>query len=217
MSHFYTELLQATQQQRFELQQIEALQRGASGEISLTTYQAFLVQAYHHVKHTTPLLMACGSRIPHNKEWVRDALAEYIAEELGHQEWILNDLKATDVDPEKIRYSQPNMATELMIAYAYDTVSRNNPMGFFGMVLVLEGTSIALATTAAKKIKTNLNLPDSAFSYLTSHGSLDIEHMGFYESLMNRVEDKTDQKAIIHAAKMFYQLYGNIFRSIPLD
>jgi len=217
MTHFYTDLLQATQKERYELQHIEALQKGAIGEISLSTYQEFLTQAYHHVKHTIPLLMACGSRISHRQEWVRDAIAEYIEEELGHQEWILNDLRETGVDPETVRHGKPSLATELMVAYAYDCIHRNNPLSFFGMVLVLEGTSIALATSAAEKIKVKLELPDSAFSYLTSHGALDIEHMGFYESLMNKVTNENDQQAIVHAAKVFYKLYGDIFRAIPLN
>ena len=75
---------------------------------------------------------------------------------------------------------------------------------------------IALATNAAQTLQEKLNLPDSAFSYLTSHGSLDIEHMGFYESLMNKVTDEDDQKIIIHTAKIFYKLYGDIFRSISI-
>jgi len=216
MNHFYTDLLLATQQERYELQKIEALQKGVSGNISLPTYQAFLTEAFHHVKHTTPLLMACGSRIAHNQEWVREAIATYIEEELGHQEWILNDLKATGLDPETVRHGKPSVATELMVAYAYDSIYRTNPISFFGMVLVLEGTSIALASGAAEKIKANLNLPDSALTYLTSHGALDIEHIGFYESLMNKITFKKDQQAIVHAAKVFYKLYGDIFRSIPL-
>lgn len=31
------------------------------GNISKDIYIAFLTQAYHHVKHTVPLLMACGA------------------------------------------------------------------------------------------------------------------------------------------------------------
>lgn len=216
VTDFFNTLMASTEYERNDLQQIETLQKGSTGDISLQTYQAFLTQAYHHVRHTTPLLMACGSRIPQAKEWLRNALAEYIEEELGHQEWILNDINATGMNAEQVRYGQPSQATELMIAYAYDMIMRINPIGFFGMVLVLEGTSIALATNAAEKIQKNLNLPDSAFSYLTSHGSLDIEHMGFYESLMNKITDEDDQKIIIHAAKMFYKLYGDIFRSIPV-
>jgi pyrroloquinoline quinone (PQQ) biosynthesis protein C len=216
MSKFFDTLMAETEQERQRFLQIETLQKGSKGDILLSTYQSFLKQAYHHVKHTTPLLMACGSRIPAEKEWLRNAIAEYIEEELGHQEWILNDLAATGIDPEQVRYAKPHYTTELMVAYAYDTITRINPVAFFGMVLVLEGTSIALATNAAAVIQKNLNLPDAAFSYLTSHGSLDIEHMGFYETLMNKIIDPDDQSAIIHAANMFYQLYGDIFRSIPL-
>lgn len=217
MSSFFNRLMAQTEQERQQLQQIEALQRGSIGDISLSTYQAFLTQAYHHVKHTTPLLMTCGGLIPHSKEWLRNAIAEYIEEELGHQEWILNDIAATGGDAEAVRNGQPHFTTELMVAYAYDSITRINPVCFFGMVLVLEGTSIALATNAAQKIQQNLKLPDKAFSYLSSHGSLDIEHMGFYEKLMNQITDAEDQQVIIHAAKMFYKLYGDIFRALPLD
>jgi len=195
---------------------IEQLQRGARGDIPLSAYVAFLNEAYHHVKHTTPLLMACGSRLPSRKEWLRNAIARYIEEEVGHQEWILNDLEACGVDKEAVRNGRPGQATELMVSYAYDSISRRNPVSFFGMVLVLEGTSINLATHAAEAIRNRLELPKKAFSYLSSHGSLDIEHMGFFEDLMNRVDDEGDQQAIIHMAGMMYKLYGDVFRSIPL-
>jgi len=217
VSNFFDLLISSTEDARNEFQNIETLQKGSVGDISLQSYQQFLIQAYHHVKHTTPLLMACGSRIPHQKEWLRNAVAEYIEEELGHQEWILKDIAATGLDAELVRNGKPYQSTEIMVAYAYDMIMRINPVGFFGMVLVLEGTSIALASNAAKKLQDNLNLPDSAFSYLTSHGSLDIEHMEFYEKLMNKVTDIEDQNAIIHAANMFYKLYGDIFRSISLS
>jgi pyrroloquinoline quinone (PQQ) biosynthesis protein C len=217
MKKFFEQLQTETQSSRQSFLGIEQLARGARGEISRETYVAFLVQAYHHVKHTVPLLMSCGSRIPMEKEWLRVAIAEYIDEETGHQEWILNDIKACGVDPEPHRYGTPNPETELMVSYAYDTISRGNPVGFFGMVLVLEGTSIQLATNAAQTIQSSLRLPDSAFSYLSSHGSLDLEHMKFYESLVNRLDDDADKAAIIHMANMMYRLYGDVFRSLPLD
>ena len=217
MSHFFDQLQIETQPARDQFMQIEQLVRGASGDIPLTAYMAYLVQAYHHVKHTVPLLMACGSRLPVEKEWLRAAIAEYIEEENGHQEWILNDIKACGGDPEAHRYGMPNPATELMVSYAYDTIQRGNPVGFFGMVLVLEGTSVQLATHAAETMRESLSLPASAFSYLSSHGSLDVSHMDFFRSLMSRLEDKDDQQAVIHMANMMYRLYGDVFRSIPLN
>lgn len=214
--NFYKELVVATEQERTVLLSVPQLQAGAKGEISLETYIAFLTQAYHHVKHTVPLLMACGSRLPLEPRWLLDAIAEYIDEEKGHEEWILNDIAACGGNAEAVRRGLPAAETELMVAYAYDTINRRNPIAFFGMVLVLEGTSIAVATNAAKALQTNLKLPNTAFSYLTSHGALDIEHMGFFEGLMNKVERAEDQSAIIHCAKMMYRLYGNIFRGLPM-
>lgn len=212
---FFAVLQAATEQERNELLAIPFIQAGARGDLSLQSYIAFLTQAYHHVKHTTPLLMACGARLPGSKEWLRNAVAEYIEEELGHQEWILNDIKACGGDAERVRHERPGMAAELMVAYAYDTINRGNPIAFFGMVQVLEGTSISVATQAADALRERLDLPKEAFSYLYSHGALDIKHVDYFESLMKRVEDAQDQAAIIHCAKVMYKLYGDVFRGLP--
>lgn len=213
---FYNQLQAATESERQSLLGAPVIQQTLNGNVALDTYLAFLTEAYHHVKHTVPLLMSCGGRLPERANWLRTAVAEYIEEEIGHEEWILNDITASGGDAEAVRNGPPGMATELMVAYAYDTIQRGNPVGFFGMVLVLEGTSIALATRAAEITRTTLGLPKKAFSYLESHGSLDLEHMQFFEKLMNRVTDAGDRHVLIHAAKVFYHLYGNIFRSLPL-
>ncbi|MCW4631092.1 MULTISPECIES: TenA family transcriptional regulator [Marinomonas] len=210
----YQRLQQETLAERQYLVTSPIIQRCFHGQITLENYVDFLTQAYHHVKHTVPLLMAVGSRLPEEKEWLREAVGEYIEEEMGHQEWILNDIAACGADKEAVRKSQPASATELMVAYAYDTINRINPLRFFGMVFVLEGTSIALADNAAEQIKNKLDLPANAFSYLRSHGSLDQEHIVFFENLMNKITDKNEQDQIIHSAKMFFKLYANIFREL---
>ncbi len=211
---FFETLQEETRAEREQLLSAPIIVNALQGKITLEEYAAFLSQAYHHVKHTVPLLMAVGSRLGEENEWLREAVAEYIEEELGHQEWILNDIAACGFDKEAVRNSRPAFATELMVSYAYDTVQRINPLGFFGMVHVLEGTSISVADQAADIIRAALNLPKKAFSYLYSHGSLDIEHVKFFESLMNRIEDPAEQAQIIHSAKAFYRLYGDIFRSL---
>jgi pyrroloquinoline quinone (PQQ) biosynthesis protein C len=217
MTDFYEHLLAETGPERNALLSIPFIQHGWKGELSLSSYLAFLGQAYHHVKHTTPLLMACGSRVPHSKEWLRDAMAEYVAEEVGHQEWILNDIAACGGDAQAVRDAKPGLAAELMVACAYHTIDRGNPVGFLGMVLVLEGTSVHVASEAAVRLQENLNLPRQAFSYLTSHGSLDVSHLDYYRKLVNRLDDPADQDAVIHWAKRFYHLYGEVFRTLPLS
>jgi len=211
---FYQQLQAATEKERQALIGTEMIQRTFNGDIAVDDYVRFLGQAFHHVKHTVPLLMSVGARLGDDKEWLRSAVAEYIEEEIGHQEWVLNDIAACGFDKEAVRQSTPHFETELMVSYAYDLVNRVNPVGFFGMVLVLEGTSVNLADSAADRIKTVLALPERAFSYLRSHGSLDQEHIKFLENLMNRFEDPDDQQLIIHAARSFYRLYRGVFESI---
>lgn len=211
---FFDLLNEQTKIQRQQLLAAPIIGRALAGQISLGEYVEFLAQAYHHVKHTVPLLMATGARLPESHEWLRMAVAEYIEEEAGHQEWILNDIAACGFDSEAVRKSQPLLATELMVSYAWDTVSRVNPVGFFGMVHVLEGTSITIADRAADTIRHSLGLPKKAFSYLYSHGALDLDHVKFFEGLMNRIGDTSDQAQIVHSAQVFFTLYGNIFRSL---
>lgn len=211
---FYQKLIASTQEQQMSLLSAPIIQRCFQGDFELDDYLSFLLQAYHHVKHTVPLLMNVGARLPEEKEWLRTAMGEYIEEEMGHQEWILNDIAVCGYDKEVARTLPPLAATELMVAYAYDTINRINPLGFFGMVHVLEGTSINIADKAADVIREKLNLPRKAFSYLYSHGSLDQEHVKFFENLMNKITDDREQQLIIHCAKMFYKLYGDIFRSL---
>lgn len=210
----YERLVQETETSRNAFLSIPVLQRALRGEVSHEEYLAFLGQAYHHVSHTVPLLMGFGYHLPERLQWLQGAVAEYIDEEKGHEEWILDDIRACGGDADAVRQARPLAATELMVAYAHDIVQRRNPIGFFGMVFVLEGTSAQLATRAAGAIQQQLGLPNGAFRYLTSHGSLDLEHVSFYEQLVNRLDDEADQDALIHAANMFYRLYGDIFRSV---
>ena len=214
---FYQSLLEQTQAERDYLLGAPIIQQAMTGQVALHSYIAFLTEAYHHVKHTVPLLMACGARLPERLEWLREAIAEYIEEETGHQEWVLNDIAACGADKEAVRHGTPRMPTELMVAYVYDRIARHNPVGFFGMVNVLEGTSIALATQAAGIIQDKLRLPSQAFSYLNSHGSLDLQHIELFKKLMNRLDNDDDKAAVVHTAKVVYRLYGDMFRSLPLS
>jgi len=213
---FHEQLLQQSADARQGLLSTPIIQGCLRGEVSLPSYLAFLREAYHHVRHTVPLLRATKAALPARHDWLRAPLDEYIDEESGHDEWILDDIAACGADADAVRHGRPGHATEVMVAYAYDTIARGNPLGFFGMVHVLEGTSVSLALMAADAIQRPLALPDAAFSYLRSHGTLDVEHTAHFAHLMDRIDDPRDQADIVHAARAFFRLYGDVFRSLPL-
>ncbi|NMG36544.1 biliverdin-producing heme oxygenase [Azoarcus sp. TTM-91] len=214
---FYADLQRLTEHERGHLLQAPILAEAMAGKATRAQYRAFLAEAYHHVRHTVPLLMACGSRLPTRLDWLREAVVHYVQEEVGHEKWILDDIRAAGGDADTVRDGRPRLATELMVAYAYDTIQRNNPVSFFGMVFVLEGTSVRIATNLASVLQRSLDLPASAFSYLSSHGSLDLEHIDHFGRLMNRLEDAADRAAVVHAAKVFFRLYGDVIRSVGVE
>lgn len=214
---FYNTLVKETQKAREELYTVPQLLDGLAGNISRDTYIAYLTEAYHHVSHTVRFLMAMGARLPEQKKFLHHAIAEYIEEEVGHEEWILNDIEAAGGDKEKARSSNPNLETQLLVAYNYDYIARKNPVGFLGMVFMLESTSTQIANKGADAVKQKLQLPKKAFSYLYSHGELDIGHMKFFEETVNKITDPADQAAIIEVAQNTFRLFAGVLRAIPHD
>jgi long-chain acyl-CoA synthetase len=212
---FYEKLARETQAHRNVLYSVPQLVDALNGKINRETYIGYLTQAYHHVKHTVPFLMAMGARLPENKSWLLPSIAEYIEEEIGHEEWILNDIAAAGGDVAAARRSKPHRETELLIAYNYDYIARRNPVGFLGMVYMLESTSTEIATAGADSLKTALGLPKSAFTYLYSHGSLDVEHLEFFKKTVNKVDDPADQQAILDVAQITFLLFADVMKSIP--
>ncbi len=213
---FFDRLVMQTAEARGRLQAVPQLQAGLKGQIGLSTYLAYLAQAYHHVRHTVPLMQAARAGLADRLDLVA-ALDDYIAEETGHEHWILDDIRAAGGDPDAVAASTPAPETAAMVEHAYRTIREGNPVAFFGMVFVLEGTSIALAQQGAEAVRSSLGLPPEAFRYLTSHGALDQEHMRFFERLVNRLDDPADQLAILAMANRIFDLFAAIFAGIPME
>jgi pyrroloquinoline quinone (PQQ) biosynthesis protein C len=211
---FNEQLALQTQAERHSLVTAPIIDRALAGRITVEEYIAFLTQAFHHVRHTVPLLMAVGARLPDRLAWLRKEIIHYTEEEEGHDQWILNDIRAAGGDAEIAARSDPAAPTDAMVGYAYDTAMRRNPVGFFGMVFVLEGTSVALALNAAERVQQSLQLPSRAMTYLRSHGQLDQEHIHHLAGILNRLDQVEDRDAVTQCARVMFRLYGNVFREL---
>ena len=211
---FHDELALQTAGERKRLVTAPIIGRTLAGSITREEYIAFLTQAFHHVRHTVSLMMAVGARLPDRLAWLRKELVHYAEEEDGHEQWILSDIAAAGGDATRAQSSTPSWATDAMVGYAYDTVMRRNPVGFFGMVFVLEGTSVSLALNAADQIQRSLSLPAKALTYLRSHGQLDQEHIHHLSGILDRLDDAEDRRAVVQCARVMFTLYGNVFREL---
>jgi pyrroloquinoline quinone (PQQ) biosynthesis protein C len=181
-----------------------------NGGVNLDMYVDFLMQAYHHVKHTYPLLALASSRT--NDKDYQAALLSYMNDERGHEEWVLDDIEKLTGSR---RLVPPQIPCQVMVGYAYYAIEHVSPYTLMGSVYVLEGISVILASTAAASIKSSLNINNNdGFSYLISHGALDIEHVKFFEKTINQIAGEENKEHIVASAKVFYKLYGDIFRDI---
>ena len=210
---FYDRLIAETEKERIGFTSIplirEAVRSGASREV----YVDFLIQAYHHVKHTFTELAFAASRT--TDERYQDALFEYMEEERGHEKWILNDIEAMGGNAASVRDGTPGIACQVMVGYTYYAIEWVSPYAMLGSVHVLEGMSTLLADKAADAIQRALGRRDKeGFSYLRSHGALDIEHVAFFKTLVNGLTDATTQKIVIESSKVFYRLYGDIYHEL---
>jgi pyrroloquinoline quinone (PQQ) biosynthesis protein C len=213
----YDDLIRDTAREREFLLSAPVIARCLAGDVDRDLYIRFLTQAYHHVRHTVPLLNAVSERLPERHAWLRAELAQYVAEEQGHDEWILDDIAEAGGDREAAAAAEPAVPTAAMVAFAWGTVLRGNPVGFFGMVHVLEGTSVSLAIRAADSIQSALRLPARAFTYLRSHGELDKEHVQHLRSILERLTDARDGAVVTRCATGIYWLYGHVFRALDDD
>ena len=208
---FHEYLKNTTEDDRKFLLLAPGIQQALTGQISRPRYLAFLTQAWHHVRETVPLMMGAGARLPRRLDWLRAEMIHYAEEEVGHDDWILSDIHHAGGDSVAAAASRPNITTDAMIAQAWDVVSRRNPVGFFGMVYVLEGTSVALALQAADRIQSTLALPNNAMTYLRSHGALDQEHMHHLAGILDRLDLQEDRDAVVDCARSIFWLYGWMF------
>lgn len=217
---FYQILQAETEAARQAFFSTPMLLDAAENGVEAGLYINYLTQAYHHVRQTCPLLAAALGRCGSNDAVLRDALIEYIDDEKGHEKWILNDIRAIggqEAVDRAISY-EGDQAVRVMVGYVYYAIDRISPYAMLGMVHVLEGTSVDIASLAADSIAKRLGIPTTkGFSYLTSHGTVDLEHVQFFERLVNQIDDKCQQEIIIDTARITYQLWGNMFSNLVDD
>lgn len=212
----YDRLLAETHPQKAAFLRLPLIQEAVAKGVGRPLYLAYLAEAYHHVKETCPLLGRALSRCGEADRPLREALIDYIAEERGHEAWILEDIAALGGDPDKVVADGPSPAVEAMVGYVANAIDRHGPYAMLGMVHVLEGLSVDLAEIAAGSIARTLAVDPSkgGFSYLTSHGAVDQEHVRFFADLLDKVDRPADQDRIIRTAIVVYGLFGAIFQGL---
>lgn len=182
-------------------------------------YAAFLVQTYHYVKWTTPLLALAGARM--RRDGVHPPLASLLLrkseEEHGHERWVLADLKALGWDEAEVERVEPSPAVAAYVAWNRFTAESGSPTAFLGTAYVLESLSVRRAGVAARKLVERGAIPHihRAVSFLRGHAGADGDHVAELASLLRGLTGPEEQEALVLSARTTRTLYQGLFASGP--
>jgi pyrroloquinoline quinone (PQQ) biosynthesis protein C len=212
MMSFFLRLIETTDEERRGLEAIPKVHSMINHGLTRDEYAAFLHDLYHIVWHFCPIMAAAASRLGDEFRQVRYQLYHNIEEEQGHEDWVMDDVIATGGDSDAVRFLPPSPPIQAMIAFNYYTVERVHPCGVLGMLYALEVISSVYGGRVASSIARSTGYPDpGAFKFLSSHASMDLDHMANLKELVKTIHDPLAQETIVNATRTNFWLFGQLF------
>ena len=197
---------------------VPQVQAGLAGTISREAYIAYLTQAYHHVRHTVPLMQAA-----------RAALARSARTGRGARRIYRRGNRARGMDPARYRRgrrrrrggaraARPHPATQAMVDHAYAPHPRTAirwPSSAWSMCS--RASAWRWRQRGAGAVAERLGLPPRGLhlSHLARRAR-PVAH-AFFAKLVNGFERAEDRAAVRRMAREMFALFGAMFASIELE
>lgn len=187
------------------------------GRIDAASYARYLVQVYHYVRWTTPLLADSGERMRRlgGHPVFGDLFVHKAAEERGHERWLLADLKNLGWSSERVEGAGRCPAVKAYIAWNRFTALTGSPTAFLGTAFVLEYLAVHRAPQAVAKLLEARAIPNihKAVTFLRGHGEEDGAHVEALLTLLRSMTDPREQAAVLLSARTTRALYPGLFSS----
>lgn len=214
---FFIRLVEMSDAHRRELENAPRVHEMIHHGLKLAEYRAFLHDLYHIVWHFCPTMAAAAARCDDRFRQVRYELYERIEEEKGHETWVLQDVAAVGGDVDGVRSRSPSLPVQAMIAFNYYACERLHPCSVLGMLYVLEviasvyGGRVADSIARAIGVEPGRDLAQCGFRFLSSHATMDADHMAKLNVLLKTIEDPGAQEAIINATRVNFHQFRQLF------
>jgi thiaminase len=185
------------------------------GTLDAQAYTHYLVQTYHYVRWTMPMLALAGRRM--TMQGRHPALASLLLhkakEETGHERWLLADLHNLGWSTEAVERTPRCSAVDAYVAWNRFTAEAGSPIAFLGTAYVLEALSASRAGAAARNLLERGRIPGirRAVTFLRGHGDADEGHVAELTSLLGALIDREEQEALLLSARTTRALYPGLF------
>lgn len=215
MLPFFADLVTRTDEARREFESNSKVLDIVANGLPLQRYRNLLLELYHVVWHFNPVCAAAASRVADTQKQVRYFLYDHMNEEKGHEQWVLNDLEAMGVKAEQAIAYKP---TEFMLAlngYNYWAADRRHPCSVLGMLYALEVVASVYGGQMTAAISESLLLQgDRGISFISSHATLDAEHMADLRVILNTLDDDAAKEAIVESTVFNFHQFGRVLEAI---
>ena len=215
MLPFFVDLVSRTDEARRAFESGSKVLDIVANGLPLDRYRNFLLELYHVVWNFNPVCAAAASRISDKHQHVRYFLYEHMHEEKGHEGWVLNDLEVIGTKAAQARAHEPSLWMLGMNGYNYWSAERRHPCSVLGMVYALEVIASVYGGPMTAAITDSLLLEgDRGISFISSHATMDTEHMAELRLILNKLEDTDAQDAIVESTIFNFHQFGRILEAI---
>ncbi len=215
MLPFFADLVTRTDEARREFETNSKVLDIVANGLPLERYRKLLLELYHVVWHFNPVCAAAASRVGDAQKQVRYFLYDHMNEEKGHEQWVINDLEAMGVEVEQVLAYKP---TEFMLAlngYNYWAADRRHPCSVLGMLYALEVVASVYGGQMTSAITESLLLQgDRGISFISSHATLDAEHMADLRVILNTLDDEPAKEAIVESTIFNFHQFGRVLEAV---
>jgi pyrroloquinoline quinone (PQQ) biosynthesis protein C len=215
MSSFFADLVTQTDESRRDFEANAVVLEAVANGMPIHRYQRLLLELYHVVWHFNPTCAAAASRVPDTHRQVRYYLYDHMHEESGHEEWVMNDLNAVGVGESDAMAHRPSIYTMALSGFNYWAADRRHPCSTLGMMYALEVIASVYGGPFASAIKESLLLEgDRGVSFISSHASMDTQHMATLRTVLNTLEDSESHAAVVESTLVNFHHFTRMFESI---
>jgi hypothetical protein len=135
---------------------------------------------------------------------------------LGHDAWLLDDIRSLGFDEQAVLDAQPCAASVALVGAQYFWMMHVHPVAIMGYLILMEG--YAPLASQLEEIRVRSGAPESAFRCLKRHAEDDPAHLADLNSTLDRMNLSVGQAravgmcafaAIEGLAAMFEELMEN--------
>lgn len=215
MSIFFAELVSSTDESRRAFETNPVVMDAVANGMSIERYRRLLIELYHVVWNFNPVCAAAASRIGDEHREVRYFLYEHMHEESGHENWVLNDLAFVGVAREAAIGAEPSVFTSTLCGYNFWSADRRHPCSVLGMMYALEVIASVYGGAFSSAIRESLLLQgDAGVSFISSHATMDAEHMVELRKVLNTVSDEAATQSIVESVRVNFHHFTRMFEAL---